>query len=316
MAFFDTHDPGEVSARIMSDMTHVQEGITSKVSIALTAVAAFGSSFVISLIVHWRTALVLSPSFLAMALFGSLGGARVVKHHKEAKVATEKASGLAQEAMSSVRQVYALGVQHHLAEKYRAFMKTAGRPSRKAAYIVGLVIAWSNTAPILIHALTFWAGSLFLVQDNASVAEITTIALVVVIGAFAIVRIAPAAQALASTVSSASVLLEEMSRQSPQDPFDPTGTTMDSVQGEIELRQVCMTYPTRPDAQVMTNVSFKCPAMKTTAIVGASGSGKSSIINLLERFYEPTAGQIRESDVHFPHPCFFLTRVMSSSRWR
>ncbi|KAI0192134.1 multidrug resistance protein 1, 2, 3 [Astrocystis sublimbata] len=292
MAFFDTHEPGEVSTRIMSDMTHVQEGITSKVSMALTAVASFGASFVIALIVQWKTALVLSPTFVIMIVFASIGGKYIVKYHKEAKTANEKASSIAQEAISSVRQVYALGIEHEIAKKYESYLASAGIFSRKALHVLGAVIAWSNTVPILIHALTFWAGSQFLVQGSASVGEITTIALVIVIGAFGIVRIAPAAQALASTVSSASVILEEMSRRSTQDPFDPSGGTISNPQGDIELRGVNLIYPKRPDARVMTEVSFKCPAMKTTAIVGASGGGKSSIINLIERFYEPTGGQI------------------------
>ncbi|KAK8101926.1 multidrug resistance protein 3 [Apiospora kogelbergensis] len=292
MAFFDTHEPGEVAKRIMSDMTHVQEGITSKLPIAVTAMATFCSAFIVAIVVNWKTALVLSPTYVLMALFGSLSGARVVKYHKQEKVASEKASSLAQEAISSVRQVYALGIQHALAKRYDAFLIEASRPHRRALYVLGLFTAWCQFLPPTIHALTFWAGSQFLLQGTASVAQITTIAVVAVIGAFAIVRIAPAAQALAATVSSASVIFKEMSRRSPQDPFDPSGAVIEDVAGNIELRGVSLVYPKRPDARVLNNVSFSCPAMKTTAIVGTSGSGKSSIINLLERFYEPTGGEI------------------------
>ncbi|KAK6222375.1 hypothetical protein LQW54_001075 [Pestalotiopsis sp. IQ-011] len=230
----------------MPGMTHIQEGITSKVSIALTTISSFASSFIIALIVHWKTALVLSPVFVMMVIVNTLCGPRIVKYHQKANVANEKASGLAQEAISYIRHVYALGIQHHL---------------------------------------------------MASVAQITTIALVVVIGAFAIVRIAPAAQALAATVSSTSVVLNEMARRSPQDPFDMSGETVNNFQGDIELRGISLRYPQRPDSQVLKDVSFTCPSMKTTAIVGASGSGKSSIINLLERFYEPTGGVIYMDNV-------------------
>lgn len=65
------------------------------------------------------------------------------------------------------------------------------------------------------------------------------------------VRIAPSAQALASTVSSASVILDEMSRRSPQDPFDNAGETIDEVQGNIEICGVSLVYPSRPGVQVM-----------------------------------------------------------------
>ncbi|KAK7911115.1 hypothetical protein PG985_013596 [Apiospora marii] len=292
MAFFDAHEPGEVANRIMSDMAHVQEGITSKLAIALTAVGAFASAFAIAAAVHWRIALAVSPAYVLMALFGSLSGARVVRYHRAEKAAGERASGLAHEAVASVRQVYALGVQHALAARYEAFVEEAGRPKRRALYVLGLFTAWCQLLPPSVHALTFWAGSQFLVQGGATVAQISTIAIVVVIGSFAIVRVAPAAQGLAATVSSAGVIFREMSRRSPQDPFDPAGNVIDDFKGDIELRGVSLVYPKRPDAQVMKEVSFRCPAMKTTAIVGASGSGKSSIINLLERFYEPTGGQI------------------------
>ncbi|KAK8137525.1 hypothetical protein PG984_003018 [Apiospora sp. TS-2023a] len=293
-AFFDAHEPGEVATRIMSDMAHVQEGLTSKLAIALTAVGAFSSALVIALVVHWRIALVVSPVYILMALFGSLSGARVVRYHGEEKAASEKASGLAHEAVASVRQVYALGIQRALAARYEGFVEESGRPKRRALYVLGLFTAWCQLLPPTIHAVTFWAGSRFLVEGGATVAQISTIAIVVVIGAFAIVRVAPAAQGLAATVSSAGVLFREMARRSPQDPFDPAGAVIDDedFRGDIELRGVSLVYPTRPEARVMREVSFRCPAMKTTAIVGASGSGKSSIINLLERFYEPTGGQI------------------------
>ncbi|KAK8041047.1 ABC multidrug transporter [Apiospora phragmitis] len=291
MAFFDTHEPGEVAKRIMSDMTHVQEGITSKLAIALTAMATFSSAFLIAMVVHWKIALVVSPIYVLMALFGSLSGARVVKYHKEEKLASEKASGLAHETFSSIRQVYALGIQHTLAERYDAFLKGASRPSRKALCVLGFFTAWCQLLQSSVHALTFWAGSQFLVQDGATVAQVSTLAIVVVIGAFAIVRIAPAAQSLIFSVSSASVIFQEMTRRSPQDPFDPTGAVIEGFQGNIELRGVSMIYPKRPNVQVMKEISFSCPAMKTTAIVGSSGSGKSSIINLLERFYEPANGE-------------------------
>lgn len=74
IAYFDIHEPGQVSSRIMSDMTHVQEGLTSKVSIALMAVVTFGVSFVISFVLHWKTALILRPTLFIMTAIGYTSG--------------------------------------------------------------------------------------------------------------------------------------------------------------------------------------------------------------------------------------------------
>ncbi|KAI1430775.1 putative ABC multidrug transporter [Xylaria sp. CBS 124048] len=297
MAFFDTHEPGQIAALIMSDMVTIQEGITSKISITVTALATFVAALVISLLQHWKTALVLTPTFVLMAIFGTLASSRAIKARIKAKPAANQALNIAQEALSSMRHVFVFGLQRSLAEKYNSQLKASGRLNLKAHNVISLFIAWTNAVPVLDFALCFWAGSIFLVRGEASAGQITTVALVVNMGAFSILRIAPAAQALASTVSSMAVVMKQMIRRSTQDPFDPSGVALNDLQGSIEFRDVCLVYPQRPDNLVLDNISFKCPAKKTTAIVGASGSGKSSIIDLLERFYEPIDGKICIDDV-------------------
>ena len=65
--------------------------------------------------------------------------------------------------------------------------------------------------------------------------------------------------------------------------------------GEIEFRNVSFTYPSRPDVPILKNLSFKVLRGQTLAIVGASGCGKSTIVSLLERFYDPSEGEIVSS---------------------
>ncbi|KAI9733531.1 MAG: hypothetical protein M1834_003131 [Cirrosporium novae-zelandiae] len=292
IAFFDLLRPGEITTRIMSDMGLIQEGITSKISIALNAVATFGAAFVIAFIMYWKTALILSPTFVVMIVTGAIGGAYTVKYHKRAMAIYSRASGLAEEAFASARHVSAFGIQELLAKRYYSCLTDAARPEIKARNTVSVMIAWSNAMPCLAYALSFWAGSQFLVKGEVSISELTTTTLAVTIGAFAIVRVAPSAQALTSSIASAGAVLKAIARRSPQDPFASSGEQLNHVKGDIELRDVSLVYPSRDDVVVLDNVVFRCPAMKTTAIVGASGSGKSSIIGLLERFYEPNRGQI------------------------
>lgn len=70
------------------------------------------------------------------------------------------------------------------------------------------------------------------------------------------------------------------------------GETLSHVEGHIELRKVCFSYPSRPDI-IFQDFDLSIPAGKTVAIVGHSGSGKSSIISLIERFYDPSAGKLQ-----------------------
>jgi ATP-binding cassette subfamily B (MDR/TAP) protein 1 len=77
------------------------------------------------------------------------------------------------------------------------------------------------------------------------------------------------------------------------DSASEEGLKPSTVVGEITLENVDFNYPARPDVQILKNLSLTFPTGKTTALVGASGSGKSTIISLVERFYDPLAGSVR-----------------------
>ncbi|KAK2867786.1 hypothetical protein FQN49_003477 [Arthroderma sp. PD_2] len=292
IAFFDLLGPGEITNRIMSDMGIVQEAVTSKVAVMLSAIATFCAAFIVAFVAYWKTALILSPFFVTVIATGGLGGAYTIKHHKRGMKLYSQASGVAEEAIGAIRHVTAFGIQHVLSNRYRSVLEKAAMEDKKAENMVGTMIAWMNAMPYLLYALSFWAGSKFLVKGEASVADVTTTTLAVTIGAFAIVRIAPSAQALITGIAIAGSVFKAIARKSPQDPLATEGEKPTDVLGDIQLNNIELVYPSRDDVEILSNVTLTCAAMKKTAIVGPSGSGKSSILGLIERFYEPTSGTV------------------------
>ncbi|KAK1021097.1 GTPase-activating protein, partial [Friedmanniomyces endolithicus] len=111
------------------------------------------------------------------------------------------------------------------------------------------------------------------------------------IGAFALGNVAPNIQAFATAIAAANKIYATIDRVSP-DPESDEGKKIENVEGTIELRHVKHIYPSRPEVVVMEDVSLLVPAGKTTALVGASGSGKSTIVGLVERFYDPVGGEV------------------------
>ncbi|PQQ20746.1 hypothetical protein Pyn_26342 [Prunus yedoensis var. nudiflora] len=81
-------------------------------------------------------------------------------------------------------------------------------------------------------------------------------------------------------------------RKSKIDPSDESGVKLDNVKGEIELRHVSFKYPSRPDIQIFQDLSLTIHCGNTVALVGESGSGKSTVVALLQRFYDPDSGHI------------------------
>lgn len=99
-------------------------------------------------------------------------------------------------------------------------------------------------------------------------------------------------QAFNTAVAAAAKIFSTIDRVSPLDPESDEGEKLDHVEGTIELRDIKHIYPSRPEVEVIRNMNIVIPAGKVTALVGASGSGKSTIIGLVERFYDPVGGQV------------------------
>lgn len=102
--------------------------------------------------------------------------------------------------------------------------------------------------------------------------------------------------------------LMEIINQRPtiiQDPLD--GKCLDQVHGNIEFKDVTFSYPSRPDVIIFRNFSIFFPSGKTVAVVGGSGSGKSTVVSLIERFYDPNNGKLVENYL-------FLLEYLASER--
>jgi ATP-binding cassette, subfamily B (MDR/TAP), member 1 len=87
-------------------------------------------------------------------------------------------------------------------------------------------------------------------------------------------------------------MFETIKRKPNIDAYDTSGVILENIKGDIELKDVYFRYPARPDVQIFAGFSFYIPCGTTAALVGQSGSGKSTIISLLERFYDPEAGEV------------------------
>ena len=135
-------------------------------------------------------------------------------------------------------------------------------------------------------------GSRYILSGDMTLSSVLTVTLCIMIGSFSLGSVAPNAQAFTTAIAAAGKIFNTIDRVSPIDPTTETGEKLDHVEGKIELKHVKHIYPSRAEVVVMEDVSLVVPAGKTTALVGASGSGKSTIVGLVERFYDPVGGHV------------------------
>ena len=103
---------------------------------------------------------------------------------------------------------------------------------------------------------------------------------------------APSRSAFAKAKVAAAKIFMVIDHKPTIDRNNEKGRELDSVTGLIELKNVEFSYPSRPDVKILSNFSLTIPAGKTIALVGSSGSGKSTVVSLIERFYDPTEGSL------------------------
>ncbi|KAI9837523.1 MAG: GTPase-activating protein [Sarea resinae] len=292
IAFFDKLGAGEITTRITSDTNLIQDGMSQKVALTLTAVAMFITAFVIGFVKYWRLTLILTSTIVAMTLVMGGGSKFIVKYNKMSLESYGSGGTVAEEVISSIRNATAFGTQDKLARQYDAHLAVAEKWGKKNRMSMGFMIAIMMCIVYLNYGLSFWQGSRYLVAGDMTLSEVLTVMLAVMIGAFSLGNVAPNAQAFVTSVAAAAKIFSTIDRVSPLDPSNEVGNTIENVEGTVELRHIRHIYPSRPEVVVMEDVNLIVPAGKTTALVGASGSGKSTIVGLVERFYNPVGGQV------------------------
>ncbi|OOQ88747.1 hypothetical protein PEBR_11267 [Penicillium brasilianum] len=268
IAFFDVLGAGEITTRITANMNLIQDSLISKLSLTLYSCSNFGAALIISFVKSWRMALILISAYVAetgsMSFFSSL----MVKYTHKSLGAYADGSTAAEEAISSIRHVTAFGIQDKLTDRYQNFLTQAEVYGLRSRIALAAMMAVMNGVIFWIYGLTFWQGSRFLVVGNVELGALITILLATLTGAFTFGNVAPNFQAFS------------------------TGSRLEAVSGTIELKNIRYVYPSRPDVLTLDEINLRFITGKTTAIVGASGCGRSTLAGLIERFYEPLSGEI------------------------
>ncbi|KAL2825583.1 P-loop containing nucleoside triphosphate hydrolase protein [Aspergillus cavernicola] len=292
IGYFDKLGAGEVTTRITADTNLIQDGVSEKVGLTLTALSTFVTAFIIAYVKYWKLALICSSTIVALVLTMGGGSRFIVKYGKKSLESYGAGGTVAEEVISSIRNATAFGTQDKLAKQYEVHLAEAEKWGTKNQIIMGFMVGAMFGLMFSNYGLGFWMGSRFLVDGAVGVGDILTVLMSILIGSFSLGNVAPNAQAFTNGVAAAAKIFGTIDRQSPLDPYSDEGMTLDNFEGNIELRNIKHIYPSRPEVTVMEDVSLSMPAGKTTALVGPSGSGKSTVVGLVERFYIPVRGTV------------------------
>lgn len=300
ISFFDTSNPNEFASKMSSEISQIEKGIGEKVSQLSSIVSLVATGFAIGYSAGWElsTLLIATTPILMIAAAIFMRGIRKVAI--ESVQVYSKSGGTAEQALGAMRTVASLTGENKEHSVYQAAMKNVRKTMIWLAAQGGVAFGLFWFTNRATYALGFWFGGNLIswnrynviTQETWSVGNVLTVFFSVSIASGSIGFIVPSLKAVTEARTAAAKVLAVIDKKIDYSYQSAAGIKKDKLEGEIEFRNVEFTYPSRPISQILKGMSIKLLKNKKNAFVGESGCGKSTCMQLLERFYDPDFGSV------------------------
>ncbi|XP_039747692.1 multidrug resistance protein homolog 49-like isoform X2 [Pararge aegeria] len=297
ITWYDLNTSMNFATKVSDDVEKYREGIGEKVPMFIYLVMSFVTAVIISFAYGWELTLVIlscAPIIIATtAIVAKVQSSLTTQELKAYSIA----GVVAEEVLSSIRTVVAFGGEEKEIQRYQKRLDPAKKMGiRKGVYSgIGSGVMWLII--YATYALAFWYGVGLILDSRHEEEPVYTPAVLMIVffsvlqGAQNVGLTAPHLEAMASARASAGAIFAVIDRKPAIDSLSEEGSKP-TLDGNMELRNVYFRYPARPDVQVLNGLSLEIRRNETIALVGASGSGKSTVLQLLQRMYDPDVGSV------------------------
>ncbi|ELU02451.1 hypothetical protein CAPTEDRAFT_155008 [Capitella teleta] len=332
VAFFDTHKTGEIVNRLTADVQDFKSSFKLVISQGLRSttqvVGCLGSLLLMSPKLTIIMAIVV-PSIIGA---GSLMGSGLRKLSRKAQAQVSKATAVADEAIGNLRTVRAFSMEDKEMELYNREVERSSALNQVLAVGIGIFQGLSNVALNGIVLGTMYVGGYMMSQNEIQAGDLMAFMVATQTIQRSLGQISMLFGQAIRGISAGARVFEYLSLTPSMPLKGGRVLPFHSMVGEVTFSDVCFTYPSRPNQQILTDLNFHIPAGRVVALVGLSGNGKSTIASLLERFYDVTSGKItidghdiRELDPSWlrgraigfisQEPVLFATSIMENIRY-
>ncbi|VDM74660.1 unnamed protein product [Strongylus vulgaris] len=269
-AYFDEerNSPGRILTKIINDSSSLNKIMEAKLDLLIPAIICPAFSFVVAMYINWKMALLCSFQFPAYFII------RIVQIKEGTK-----------------RWLKQREMEHF----YSIFTKTLeplARAMKRQSMISSFVFACQFSFTYILIAITLYFGKVMMLSNEISVFDYMRVVLLTQFGANFFSQLV----ASVSDLSKARIAAENVVHVLKETPTDVDNLTEEGqrpkLEGNIQLHNVSFRYPTRPVVPILKKLNLKIKSGQSVALVGPSGSGKSSIIALIQRMYNATDGEV------------------------
>ncbi|TYH00251.1 hypothetical protein ES288_A10G259500v1 [Gossypium darwinii] len=291
MSFFDTYgNNGDIVSQVLSDVLLIQSALSEKVGNYIHNMATFFCGLIIGFINCWEIVLITLATGPFIVAAGGISNIFLHRLAENIQDAYAEAASVAEQAVSYIRTLYAFTNETLAKYSYATSLQATLRYGILISLVQGLGLGFTYGLAICSCALQLWVGRFLVTHHRANGGEIITALFAVILSGLGLNQAATNFYSFDQGRIAAYRLFEMISRSSSGS--NQEGNMSPSLQGNIEFRNVYFSYLSRPEIPILSGFYLTVPAKKAVALVGRNGSGKSSIIPLMERFYDPTLGEV------------------------
>ena len=301
IAWFDSSiNITELSSRLSKECQSIQTALGEKMGQVQITFSMSFAGFFFAFFRGWWMSLILLFVFPVMFIMTGFLMKAMKSGFSENLKAYGQSAGYAEQALNAIRVVQAFGQERIEVRNYERHLNRARETGVRTHLKSALALASFMFVIFGYYAYGFYTGSYLItgevINSNSgkiyNIGDILSCFYGIVFGVMSLGMAAPQLKSITEGQVAGKMAYDIIERV-PQIKVDE-GERFDEkkLSGRIELKNVTFRYPSKLDQKVLENFSAVFEEGKTTALVGASGSGKSTIIQLLERFYDPESGQV------------------------
>ncbi|XP_006990511.3 multidrug resistance protein 2 isoform X1 [Peromyscus maniculatus bairdii] len=292
IGWFDVHDVGELNTRLTDDVSKINDGIGDKIGMCFQSITTFLAGFIVAFISGWKLTLVILAVTPLIGLSSTMWAKVLTSFTNKELQAYAKAGAVAEEVLVAIRTVIAFGGQKKELERYDKNLEEAKNVGIKKAITANISIGIAYLLVYASYALAFWYGTSLVLSNEYSVGQVLTVFFSILTGTFSIGHLAPNIEALANARGAAYEIFRIIDNEPNIDSFSTKGHKPDSIMGNLEFKNVHFSYPSRSGVKILKGLNLKVQSGQMVALVGSSGCGKSTTVQLLQRLYDPIEGVV------------------------
>ena len=290
IGFFDDQKTGDLMSRINSDSTVLQNTLSVNISMILRNLTAAVGGLVFLFYTSWKLAIILLIILPPLALLAARFGGKVRKTSHTVQESLGNASGIADESLSNIRTVRSFAAEPVESARFSHALDKALDVAKTKIRLIAKFMGGMSLLGSLAIVLILWLGGRMVVGGELSIGTLSAFILYTMTVTISVSSLGGLWTDFMNAAGASSRIFQILNRKPAI--VNKKGNTLTRLQGEISLKDVQFSYPTRPEYQVFHRLNLKIAEGESVALVGRSGSGKSTISALIQRLYDPECGEI------------------------